>query len=77
MKIRKDIDLDILKNYGYKYENNLVYPSYKKVVQYGNAIIIINIYVQNRIIAINQSKVINKKNINYIRDLLINDLVEK
>lgn len=77
MKIRKDIHLDMLKEYGYQYENNLIYPSYQKIISYGNSAITIDIFIKDRVIAINKSKVINKKNINHIWDLVINDLIEK
>lgn len=77
MKIRKDVDLNILKNYGYEYNHNLIYPSYKKIMTYGNTTVIIEIYIHNRIITVNNTKIINKRNINYIKDLIYDNLIDK
>ena len=46
MKIRNNIDLIILENYRYKYEENLIFPTYKKVIRVNkNQRIIIEILI--------------------------------
>lgn len=77
MRIRKDIYLKELENYGYHYEENLFYPTYQKKRRYGNKTITIDILILNRKIFINKSDYITKKNINFVRDLIVNNLVEK
>lgn len=77
MKIRKDVRIDILENYGYHYELNLAFPTYKKVKEYGSGYIVIEIVIMNREIFINKSKCITKKNILFINDLIRNNLIEK
>lgn len=76
MKIRKYISLDILENFGYRYESNLFFPTYQKIKRYGNASIKIEIPICNRIIYINKSKYITKKNIIFIKDLVNNNLID-
>lgn len=77
MKIRKDIELKRLENYGYHYEENLFYPVYQKRIGYGNGIVLIEVLLKDRTIFINKNKAITKKNIHFIHDLVKNDFVEK
>ncbi|MCI8445778.1 MAG: hypothetical protein HFG15_04985 [Bacilli bacterium] len=76
MKIRKDIYLKQLEIYGYQYVDNLVYPSYQKRLSYGNKVVIIDIFVKDRVIAINGNRSINKKNDHFIRELKLANFIE-
>lgn len=76
MKIRKNVDLDMLKNYRYKYEENLLYPTYKKVIRISKAQrIIIEILVEDRTVFINKNSKIKKDHLRYLNDLRMNNLL--
>lgn len=76
MKIRKNIDLNILKNYRYKYEENLLYPTYKKVIRINKTQrIVIEILVEDRTIFINKNKKIKDNHLRYLNDLRMNNLL--
>ncbi|MEE0699151.1 MAG: hypothetical protein U0M66_00890 [Bacilli bacterium] len=77
MKLRKSVSIDSLEEYGYRYESNLIYPTYQKIINYGNRAIIIDVMIKNRMVYVNKSPVITKRNVHFIRDLIINNLVEK
>jgi len=77
MKIKKYISLEVLENFGYNYEPNLFFPTYQKIKRYGNSTIKIEIPIVNRTIFINKSKYITKRNINFIKDLVEHNLVDK
>lgn len=76
MKLRKDIYLKQLEEYGYQYVDNLVYPSYQKRLTYGNKAVIIDIFVKDRMIAINGNRSINKRNDHFIRELKLANFIE-
>lgn len=76
MKIRNNVDLDILKNYRYRYEENLLYPTYKKVIRVTKTQrIVIEILVENRTIFINKNSKIKKDHLRYLNDLRVNNLL--
>lgn len=77
MKIRKSIPLEKLKEYGYQYEPNLFYPTYQKRVRYGNKVILIEVLEKDRTIFMNRNQKITKKTIDFLRDLMIDNLIEK
>lgn len=77
MKIRKEIYLEDLEEYGYHYESNLAFPTYQKIIMYGYKVIKIEVLIHNRMVFINRSNHINEKNINFVRDLITNNLVER
>lgn len=77
MKIRNGVPIDYLEEYGYHYEANLTYPTYQKLIEYGNLPIVIDVMIKNRVIYINKSPVITKRNMHFIKDLINNNLVEK
>lgn len=77
MKIRKTVELDKLKEYGYHYESNLCYPTYQKRIRYGNSMIVIEILEKDRTIFINRSTKITKRTIPFLRDLMTDNLIEK
>lgn len=77
MKIKKYISLEVLENFGYNYEHNLFFPTYQKIKRYGNSTVKIEIPIMNRTIFINKSKYITKRNINFIKDLIDHNLVDK
>ncbi len=76
MKIRKGIWLDVLEFFGYNYEPYLLFPTYQKKIIYGNSVITIDILIKDRTIFINKSKHITKRNISFINDLIVANLVE-
>ncbi len=70
MKIRNNIDLIILENYRYKYEENLIFPTYKKVIRVNkNQRIIIEILIKDRTIFINKNSKIKRDHLKYLNDL--------
>lgn len=70
MKIRKNIDLKILENYNYKYEENLLYPTYRKVIRVNKIQrIVIEILVKDRTIFMNRNSKIKKDNLKWLNDL--------
>lgn len=77
MKIRENINLKVLEDYGYCYEENLVYPIYQKKTTYGNKIVTIDIFINDRTITINESKTINKSKTIFIYDLITCNMIEK
>lgn len=77
MKIRKDIHLEKLEEFGYRYSENLAYPTYRKIRSFGNSAIVIDILILNRTIYINKSDRITERNINFISDLIRANIIEK
>lgn len=70
MKIRSNINLSILENYNYRYEENLLYPTYKKVIRVNKTQrIIIEILVKDRTIFINKNSKIKRNHLKYLNDL--------
>lgn len=69
MKIKDDIELSTLEKYGYKYQENLLYPTYKKIIKKGKTTIKIEILVKNRQIFINKNKNIKLAQLKYLEDL--------
>lgn len=70
MKIRNNIDLIILENYRYKYEENLIFPTYKRVIRVNkNQRIIIEILIKDRTIFINKNSKIKRDHLKYLNDL--------
>lgn len=76
MKIRKEVYLEKLEDYGYQYKENLFYPTYQKRRSFGNGTILLEILVYNRTIYINKSPHITEKNKRYLLDLIEDHLVE-
>lgn len=77
MKIKSNIYLKELENFRYKYQENLIYPTYKKVFKCGKSNIIIEIVIQNRTIFINRNKKLKKSHLKYIEELKRANLIEK
>lgn len=77
MKIRKDVFLEKLEEYGYQYKENLFFPTYQKIRTFGNKTIIIEIFIHNRQIFIAKSSHITEKNKRFIQDLIDNHWIEK
>lgn len=76
MKIRSNINLSILENYRYKYEKNLLYPTYKKVIRVTKTQrIVIEILVENRTVFINKNKKIKDNHLRYLNDLRMDNLL--
>ena len=73
MKLNRIANFDVLEYFGYIYELNLIYPTYTKRIQYSNKTIIINVLLLDR----NKSRKIIKRNIQFINDLIKENLVEK
>lgn len=70
MKIRNNINLNILENHRYKYEENLLYPTYKKVIRVNKTQrIIIEILEKDRTIFINKNSKIKRDHLKYLNDL--------
>lgn len=76
MKIKKYVNLEELRKLGYRYEENLIYPTYRKVLKQGKGKVIIEILVLNREIFINKNSKIKKEQYRYINDLKRFDLLE-
>lgn len=76
MKIKKYVNLEELRKFGYRYEENLIYPTYRKVLKQGKGEVIIEILVLNREIFINKNSKIKKEQYRYINDLKRFDLLE-
>lgn len=75
MKIKKNICLDDLSRFGYKYQENLIYPTYKKAIRQGNSNIIIEILVLDRTIFVNKNKMIKSNHLRYLEDLKRHDFI--
>lgn len=69
MKIRENVYLKELEYFRYKYEENLIFPTYKKVIKQGNTNIVIEILIKNRTIFINRNKNIRRNYLKYLEDL--------
>lgn len=77
MRIKKSFDLSVLEEYRYHYEENLLYPTYKKVIIVGNGTIVIEIPILTREIYINRNRHITEKQKKYIQDLEKGELLEE
>lgn len=77
MKLSRIANFDVLEYFGYTYEPNLIYPTYTKRIQYSNKTIIIDVLLLDRTIFINKSSKITKNNIQFINDLIKENLVEE
>lgn len=76
MKIRKNIDLTQLEKFGYRYQENLIFPTYRKVIQSGKTKTIIEILVLDRTVFINRKQVPLGDNFSFIKDLKLSDFLE-
>lgn len=76
MKIRQNIDLDELEKFGYRYQENLIFPTYRKVIQCGKRKTIIEILVLDRTVFINRRKVHSSDNLLFIKDLKLANFLE-
>lgn len=76
MRIKNNLYLKELEKFRYRYEENLIYPTYKKVIQRGANKVIIEILIQDRTIFVNRNKYIKKKHLKYIKDLINAKLIE-
>lgn len=77
MKIKDNIYLKELEKFRYKYQENLIYPTYRKVFKSGTSNIVVEILVLNRIIFVNKNKNIKKSHLKYIVELERANLIEK
>ena len=75
MKIRNDVDLSILERFGYKYQENLIYPTYRRFIKQYNTKIIIEILVLDRTFFLNRNKNIKSTQLKYLEDLRYNNLI--
>ncbi len=75
MKIKKHVYLGDLERFGYKYEANLIYPTYKKTIKQGNSNIVIEILVLDRTIFVNKNKKIKSNHLRYLEDLKRQDFI--
>lgn len=69
IRIREDIDLKILEYYRYHYQENLLFPTYKKVIKSGLRQIVIEILISNREVFINKNAKIKKSEYRFLHDL--------
>ena len=75
MKIKKNVYLGDLERFGYKYEPNLIYPTYKKVIKQGNYNIVIEILLLDRTIFVNKNKKIRSNHLRHLEDLKQQDFI--
>lgn len=77
MRLRKGISLEKLEQFGYHYQENLIFPTYRKVIQSGRRKIIIEILVADRTIFINRRKVeFVRDGIYFLKDLELSNFLE-
>lgn len=76
MKFSRFVNIEVLEYFGYHYEPYLIYPTYQKILTYGNKTIIIDILINDRTVFINKSRHITKNNIHFINDLIKENLIE-
>lgn len=69
MKIKDNIYLKELEAFRFRYEENLIFPTYRKVIYSGKCKVIIEILVKSRVIYINKDINIKKEYLKYIKDL--------
>lgn len=69
MKIKDNICLKELEAFRFRYEENLIFPTYRKVIYSGKRKIIIEILVKSRVIYINRDMSIKNDYLRYIKDL--------
>lgn len=69
MRIREGIDLKILEYYRYHYQENLLFPTYKKVIKIGTRQIVIEILISSREIFINKNAKLKKSEYQFLHDL--------
>ncbi len=48
MKIKSGVPIDYLKDYGFHYEPNLIFPTFKKIIFYNNKPAIIEVLITNQ-----------------------------
>ena len=77
LRIKDNIDLCELCKFNYRYESNLIFPTYKKVCKSGSSKVVIEILVLNRHIFINRNKNFQRKQLRFISDLILAKFVEK
>lgn len=53
LRIRKSVDLKVLEEYHYFYQENLIFPTYRKVIKQGKGSVVIEIVVETRCLFIN------------------------
>lgn len=76
MKIKDTISLVELEKFGYRYQENLLFPTYRKVIQRGRSKIVIEILVMDRTVFINRNKNITKKGLYFFKDLITSKFLE-
>ncbi len=69
IRIREGIDLKILEYYRYQYQENLLFPTYKKVIKTGLRQIVIEILISSREVFINKNAKIKKSEYRFLHDL--------
>jgi len=75
MKIKKNINLKDLEKLGYNYQENLIYPTYKKIIKQNKSTIIIEILILDKTTYINKNKKITNTQLKYIEDLKYSNLI--
>ena len=76
MKIKDHVDLKRLEIYGYRYQENLIYPTYRKVIYRGNQRVVIEIVVMNRSIFVNRNALFSKIYLPFLKDLFLMQYIE-
>ncbi len=76
MKIKDHVDLKKLEAYGYRYQENLLYPTYRKVVYLGRQKFVIEILVMNRVIFVNRCFAFSKSYLPFFKDLFLIHYIE-
>lgn len=76
MKVRYNMNFSELEKLGYRYQLNLIFPTYRKVIYSGKCKIVIEILLLDRTIFINRSKVIKKENYRFLKDLRQANMLE-
>ena len=69
VKIKNSAYLKELEAFGYRYEENLLFPTYRKVFCRCKNKVVIEILIENRIIYINKSVLFRNEHMKYINDL--------
>ena len=69
LRIRKSVDLKVLEEYHYFYQENLIFFTYRKDIKQGKGSVVIEIVVETRCLFINRNSHILKHQMKYVKDL--------
>ncbi len=69
VRIKDNICLKELESFRFRYQENLIFPTYRKVIYSGKRKVIIEILVKSRVIYINKDINIKNEYLRYIKDL--------